>query len=229
MDKKEIYSKLLYSTIDHEREGGLYDDAQLHEVVRHLIELGADVNYITEEKYPWSLLHCLISTGYFELIKTLLEAGIDIEVKDYGGGTALFRAADRADFDLAQFLIENGADINTRDNSGRTILHVAVKDINTPKRIELIKLLIAKGLDVNAKDSYGRTPLHMFCCNTTPCFPHLEVIELLIELGADVNAQDDEGRTPPDMLQYELSTSSVVFENYEKVLSLLQGEKNDKV
>lgn len=222
MDTKEIYTKLLYSTIDHKRDHGLYDNAQLREVVRHLIELGADVTYVKEEKYPWTLLHGLIPCYDFELIKILLDAGIDIDAKDCNGETALFHAADCSKLLLVQLLIENSADINTRNNNGRTILYAAAMRYQ-PDR-ELIKFLIDKGLDINAVDSDNRTPLQLLCERVDREYPSFYSIKLLIELGADVNVKDNEGNMPSDILE-ELIIGKHK-EEYEEVLNLLRGKKN---
>lgn len=231
MDKKEIYSKLLHSTIAYNRDS-LYDKVQRREAVRHLIELGADVNYNSN---GYTLLHYYLDVHDIELIKILLEAGINIDAKDKYDQTALFRAADRSDFGLVQFLVENGADIYTRDNNGLTILQAAAQ-CYSPCR-ELIKFLIDKGLDINATDKRGNTPLHFACEYVSieePDFdamcprteePDFDAIKLLIELGADINAKNNEGLTPSDILEERMEWH--IKENYGKeILNLLQGEKN---
>ena len=241
MDKKEIYTKLLYFTIswdnafyksvDENYKWSTHDHVndktskQFHEVVRHLIELGADLNYTRPEDGKKSLLHFLTRDEHFEVIKDLVAAGIDIEAKDEDGETALFKTAYYPNLPLLRFLLKLGADINTRNSFEETMLHAAVGRIgrgdNLPDSIEVIKFLIAKGLDVNATDKKGNTPLHTTCWGVYKDYSNLDVIKALIQNGADINVKNNEGRTPLDIAKHQIDISEGLME----VLNLLQGEK----
>jgi len=186
------------------------------ELAKLLLENDAD---ITNEKIA-TTIHPLVpavASENFEIVKLLIEYGIDVNAKDSRGKTAIFAIQSKK---MAQLLINNGANINIRETgSGRTILFNFIRrgnldlvelliengaDINiknksdsTPlfsaiskKREDIIRLLIESGVNVNLQGERGYTPLAM-----AALWENLEVIELLIKNGADVNAQDNSGDT----------------------------------
>ena len=64
--------------------------------------------------------------GRIEVIKQLLADGLDIEMPDKEGLTAMYRAANNDQRETVLFLLENGADPNTRDKWGNTPLDVTL-------------------------------------------------------------------------------------------------------
>ena len=64
--------------------------------------------------------------GRIDVIKQLLADGLDIEMPDKEGLTAMYRASNNDQKDTVQFLLENGADPNTRDKWGNTPLDVTL-------------------------------------------------------------------------------------------------------
>ncbi|KAL7054199.1 hypothetical protein AAHC03_026422 [Spirometra sp. Aus1] len=77
-------------------------------------------------------------------IKQLLSKGVDINVVNVDGLTALHQACIVNNYDVARFLLEHGADVNIQDNEGWTPLH-ACASCPYP---ELTKLLLDHGADV---------------------------------------------------------------------------------
>ena len=57
--------------------------------------------------------------GDFEIVKQCIESGVDIEIKDYAGRTALFHAARWGHTEIVRYLISKGANVNVVDNKGR--------------------------------------------------------------------------------------------------------------
>jgi uncharacterized protein len=97
-----------------------------------------------------------------ECVKTLVEAGADVNQKTYYGWTALLVATQNRHYLLAKYLLEHGANANTPNNGGWTPLYLATDNRNIeggdyPVRapdmdhLDFINLLIAKGADVNAR------------------------------------------------------------------------------
>ena len=101
--------------------------------------------------------------GSLPVVKTLLDAGANINLADPDGTSAVVMAIINLHYDVAGYLIDHGADVNYSDNRGRTALYAAidmknmdvtnrpspkVDDVHTP--LSLIKLLIAKGANTNA-------------------------------------------------------------------------------
>ena len=111
-------------------------------VAKALIESGADL-YAKEPRYKSTPFHlAALSSSNPRIIETLLNAGADIECRNYIGETPLLMAINgNPNAKLAVALITNGADVNARDYQGNSALILAEKE----KRKYLVKLLIEKG------------------------------------------------------------------------------------
>ncbi|KFY24409.1 hypothetical protein V493_05248 [Pseudogymnoascus sp. VKM F-4281 (FW-2241)] len=126
-----------------------------NELVRLLLENGADINSETNSKTgrgKTALHRAVKSIGDGELVQLLLEYGADSNAKTSSGCTALHLLAgeeriSRDSFveEKFQILVENGVNIEAKTDSGLTALHW---------------LLLEKGVDVEAKDSYGWTAMN---------------------------------------------------------------------
>jgi len=88
-------------------------------------------------------------------VKALLAAGVDVDVYDEFGCTALFWAATNNHAGIVELLIEKKAYLDAGAGSGGTPLARAAYE----GHLKIIELLIAGGADVNAKDTTGRPPL----------------------------------------------------------------------
>jgi ankyrin repeat protein len=80
-----------------------------HEILKLLIENGADINYTCYE--GWTALYSAVFFGRLEVVKLLIEHGADIDKPTDNGWTPLHTAAFSGHIDIAKLLIENGADI----------------------------------------------------------------------------------------------------------------------
>ena len=89
------------------------------EVVTLLIDKGAQVNSRGAE-YSATLLHQAAGLGHEQIVRSLVNAGIDVNSKDGGGNTALMWAAEAGQLHAVNALLELGARVNERDYSGRT-------------------------------------------------------------------------------------------------------------
>ena len=66
--------------------------------------------------------------GNTELIKQLLADGMDVDVTDKEGLTALYRAAHNDQKETVSLLLRNGVNVNIRDKFGNTPLDVTLND-----------------------------------------------------------------------------------------------------
>ena len=160
------------------------------EMVKTLLELGADVNVVSDAVYesePFSesdtALQTAVINGYPEIIRILLEAGADPNLNN-----PLFIAVYNEDEDLVRLLIKHRARIETPCGSGNdgrveSVLIHACRYGAT----EIVQLLMDEGADVNARDYQGDTAL-----TDAAKFGHKEIVMALIGKGADVNAVSDE-------------------------------------
>ncbi len=120
-----------------------------------VFDLVSDYKYQDKKQKPKQL----------ELLRFLLEIGVDPNIKNIEGMNLLHYAVD-TDSSFAQVVIESGKikDINERVDKYRTnmyhdetALHIAVFD----KQLSTVKALINAGADVNAINKWGKTPLEM--------------------------------------------------------------------
>lgn len=77
------------------------------------------------QHYRKSALMVAAAKGFPLVMRELLKAGADINLRDEFGTSALMLSAQYANFDEVVICIENGADINCQDKLGRTALHLA--------------------------------------------------------------------------------------------------------
>ncbi len=124
--------------------------------------------------------------GYIEIMRTLLQRGINVDTSMVGDTTPLRAASENGHLDIVKLLLEFNADVNASNDDGRTALQAAAKNGN----LEIATLLIAKGADVNAKTTRGYNALHDAIWNNHP-----EIARLLLAHGATATAVGRGGNT----------------------------------
>ena len=125
-----------------------------------------------------------------EAIHVFLSAGIDLEVKDERGWTALMIAAANGQEKLAQLLIHSGARLTAKDVNGFTPLHwAAFKGMSN-----IVDLLLSKEVDVDSQSKFKWTPLMQACTRG-----HLEACSILVAAGANQDLTNSDGLTALQM------------------------------
>ena len=92
---------------------------------------------------PDSQLIEAAENGQTEKVKTLLEAGANVNAKNNYGVTALMSAVGKGQTETVQALLDAGADVNDKTEMGVTVLMVAVMNGHT-EIAELLKQAGAK-------------------------------------------------------------------------------------
>jgi len=64
-------------------------------------------------------------SGNENLVKYLVELGIDITIKNKHGETALFNAYKSGNEKMVEYLVEHGADVKIKNDEGETLLFIA--------------------------------------------------------------------------------------------------------
>lgn len=99
------------------------------EVVRKLLEQGADVNCRNYKEQ--TALHCAAKAGFVDIVKLLLSQGAAVDARDREGNTPLMTAIQsnikRKDrlLEVASHLVGNGADVKQENIRGRSPWSVA--------------------------------------------------------------------------------------------------------
>ncbi|KAL5548879.1 hypothetical protein UlMin_004110 [Ulmus minor] len=169
-----------------------------------------------------SPLHYSAAQGHHEIVSLLLESGVDINLRNYRGQTALMQACQHGHWEVVQTLILFKANIHRADYlNGGTALHLAALNGHT----RCIRLLLAdyipsspncgkmlrnmsdneesiSGFDhkalfrvINRPADGGVTALHMAALNG-----HVESVQLLLNLGASVSVATVEDGTTIDLI-----------------------------
>lgn len=193
----------------------------LIDIVNLLIEEGA---LVKKDATPRGVtpLHWAAAQGHSEIVKILIQKGVDVNANQFRGRTPLHMAVRSGHTDTARMLIQKGAALNVQDDrGGATPLHLAAGSGN----VKAVELLLSENADVNLRMHDGRSAFRLAVesgdidavtlllsqvddvsekdlhYGMTPLHRasidgYKDVTECLLERGVDVNARDDAGRTP---------------------------------
>uniref|UniRef100_A0A8C8SCY2 Protein phosphatase 1 regulatory subunit n=1 Tax=Pelusios castaneus TaxID=367368 RepID=A0A8C8SCY2_9SAUR len=87
------------------------------------------INDVRHAKSGGTALHVAAAKGYSEVLKLLIQAGYDVNTKDYDGWTPLHAAAHWGKEEACRILVENLCDMETVNKVGQTAFDVADEDI----------------------------------------------------------------------------------------------------
>ncbi|XP_044745319.1 serine/threonine-protein phosphatase 6 regulatory ankyrin repeat subunit B-like [Coccinella septempunctata] len=161
-------------------------------MVKRLMDMGAD--YRKRDPGEITHLHEAVCLADPLSVKLFLEAGIDINVRDYHRRTPLHYAALGTSLEcFYEVLLWKGANINAIDKYGNTPLNYAIKDSETFDKVTL-KILLKHGCDPDIADNSGNTPLHNLFFTTG--LDSFRKAVILIETGAALNVKNRCGKTP---------------------------------
>ncbi len=114
-----------------------------------------------------------------DLLRLVLDHGVDANATDQRGRTPLHWAARVASTQSVALLLERDADANTRDHRGRTPMH----DAALAGQGAIIDMLRAGGAQVDARDDEQVTPMMLACASG-----HDQILDRLA--GSDIDARD---------------------------------------
>jgi len=126
-----------------------------------LLDLGAD---------PGSLLVSVAGAGYTDGTRLLLDHGVDVNLRDESGRTALIVAAEGGHAEVVRLLIARSADVDATDPLGMTALSWGA----FRGHVEVVRELTEAGADTTIRDQDGNTALEL-----ARRMDHSEVIGIL--------------------------------------------------
>ncbi len=158
-------------------------------------------------------LHCAVRDGDVAALQARLDKGVDLEIRDNNGNTALMLAVKHGQTALAENLLAAGSRPDTQDASGESLLfHVLDSD-----RFALAEKLLQAGADIDALSTtaYPATVLH-YCVmkNRTEC------VRFLLQHGARRDIEDSFGYTVMERL--------VAYPHINAEIRRLLQEKEDR-
>lgn len=123
--------------------------------------------------------------GDLAKVNTLIQEGVDIDIKDDQGKSPLWEALRLGRHEIFLLLVKGGADLNQKDGYGYTPLIWAIA---SDQPLIFQELICAKA-DLNLADGTGFIPL-------TWALNKLDYLKKLLEAGADVNLPSNDRLTP---------------------------------
>jgi len=184
-NNETIDDKFLSAVIKY--NDNTYDDKILKDI-QEFINAGANVNY--QSSNGTTAIVEAAGYGTPELVKLLLVAGANVNLKDGEKITALTKALEHKEnpnIEIVKLLINAGADLNVVEKDDVPPLFWAIEYNN----IELVKLLLAAGANVNLKDEVMSTTALTKALEHNEN-PNIKIVKLLINAGADPNVEDGE-------------------------------------
>ena len=153
-----------------------------------LLSHGADPRIATDQNGN-SCLYACSQKGYTDILKLLLEQGMDVNSPNVSGWTPLHAACFYGHLTCVQLLIDNGADLDALSETGLSPLAFACKN----NHYGCVETLLKKGASIFLKDdiSCSGTLLHVFIFTG-----NLNCMKLLLDYGADVNYPGQGGFCP---------------------------------
>lgn len=125
-----------------------------------------------------------------DVVKELIEQGVNPNIPDESGHTPLFYAARDGLDTIVRQLLEAGADPNHRDEKGRTPLS-RIKPFILLGSDKIAEALLSAGADPNSTSNYGWTPLFY-----AARYGHYELAKTLLAHGVSSRIEDEAGNTP---------------------------------
>jgi ankyrin repeat protein len=89
------------------------------EIARFLVLKGADVNMPSKNGFNVYPIHSAVAANQNEIVRTLIDGGAQVNVKQQSGITPLHSAAQNGNLEVLILLLENGGDVATRMEGGK--------------------------------------------------------------------------------------------------------------
>ena len=186
------------------------------EVVKVLIERGADVNQVQTDK-DTGALHVATLEGHKEIVEYLLSQGASVDLPGWYGMTPfMLGAAFGGNIEICKILLRHGAQV---DNN---VLEVGTFDLTCLRgQTDVVRWMLDNGMDtavtidymIRSKKRDGHPAIAEMLMDSglgpnepgrdreAPIFACIEhdrfdILEVLVKRGADLNIVDKEGNVP---------------------------------
>ena len=179
-------------------------------LIKMIVEAGADLNFtqsapMSFRGYEFSIIHCAVAGSNFEVVKYLLDKGVELEkaYKNHLYTIAQFATLFASDANVLGLIIDRSSPTNLIDERGNTLLHYALA--SSTDRSSQIALLAKKGMDINLTNERGETPVASFANGSVHItgqegYPNVNNLLTAINLGADPNIKTKDNSSPLGLL-----------------------------
>jgi ankyrin repeat protein len=157
-------------------------------------------------------LHVAAWQGRYNLVRSFLGQGVDLEVKNNYGHTPLHAAAQNGHTQIVKALLAYNANVNARDNSGNTPLQLAVSN----GELQVAKYLMNKSSNLAAKD---QDSLLLEAVKSQ----NIKLVQFIIDNHANLAVKDEGGNS---LLQIAISDRYINMDLVKYLLQLPQKKVN---
>lgn len=158
-----------------------------------VVDATNDVISIHEKNPAHALLDAFSYQSSYDQIISIIESGIDVNLSNQSGLTALHYASASGQIVIVEMLLNRKADVNKKDSSGWTPLYYSIKEGHTGTS----RILLKHGADINATYRTGMSILHIAVLYSGDYLTlnKTKLIRLLLDYNVNVNAVDPYGQT----------------------------------
>jgi len=164
-------------------------------VVKELLRRGASAVDVENNSPLHYAVRCCDYKRRYEMIKALLEAGVDVNLRNKDGETALLTLLKKCEtcdklniytdcYGDVEMLINAGIDVAAGDAAGITPLHIAAR----AGYLAFVEWFLEKGVQPDIADKSNATPLYYAACGG-----HYEIVATLAKAGANPNVATRDG------------------------------------
>ncbi len=140
-----------------------------------LIKVGADPNMM-DEYGGYTALMVASGEGYPEIVRILLDAGVNPNEYTISQNTALLISVQNGNTEIVRMLLNAGADPNMMDEDQFAPISSAIEN----NEIEMVRMLLDAGVDTSIfQEIYSMTPVEFAESERSP-----EIADLLRQYGA---------------------------------------------
>ncbi len=209
----ELWRRLVAAFRSHQR--GEADNNDIYGIDSDLFSTAVSLESNSSEPTPKKAIFAedidvelniidLAASNELEAVRELLAKGVNPNVQDEWGNTALYKAAFMINVDMIVVLLDGGADPNLSNERGETPLMLAAR--GWPSNSKAANLLVAAGANPNATDIKGWTALHIvaaYSCEWTKMPDDdwdggVEMVKVLLSLGCCPSVRDNKFLSPAD-------------------------------
>lgn len=151
--------------------------------VEALLAEGVNPNLAVDQWGGRALVYA-VGHGNVELVRVLLDAGADPDLRGAGGFTPLGRAALDGHARIARLLLRAGADVDRKSADGNTPITAAT----LMNRLPVVRELLAFHPDVTIWNREGRV-----CLGLAAEQGNQPLVQLMLDAGVDPNIMDRNG------------------------------------